>query len=490
MAFVGVGGDIAQLLNAAPGNGDGDGDGLGSLGDGSDDGGGGGAAILPPGFAVDFAAPAAPRSFALAPSRRALLVVDGAGHVKARKGWAAKLRAPLGLDWLLGAQQPMPYAYLVRPEVGGEWGLEPQLVRRLEFPERRALPYGIAEAADGRVGVGFYSTAGLELWQGADLEAKLTLHELSLKPALPVFDAAGNLWVPYTIADRLDEEGDGVLALWAYLPDGGRFEVFARRQFSHVRFPHSVHIDGEGRVFVAGVAGKWLWEDGQYGPELKPEFDGAAPHVRIDVYAVAAAAGEEAFDREQQARFCEQHGGDCRDGRPLPEVPEGHWRAEAGGPRFALAPLRSFAFPAPFFTCLWALFVLTGDGHAICSCYESDTLQVLRLGRARSEGGGGGSGGGGDDDAPAQNELGLREAWGPPEPAGGLALLRDDEAAVVRTIVRPMGVASVGGIQMDPSGRAFALLDKARGRIVGAPWPWRDGVAVVAAQAPMLPFDA
>jgi hypothetical protein len=485
--------------------------------------------VLPAGFALEFPAPAAPRSLAVAPAWRALLVVDGAVHVRARAGaagLAARALAPLGLAWLLdvllgAAPRPVPYAYLVRPHAqarpaGGDGApsapaaMRPELVRRLEFPERRGLPYGVAEAADARLGVGFYSVPGVELWSGAQLEAKLTLHEHSIKPALPVFDSAGNLWVPFTIADRLDEEGENIIALWAYDAAGARWEVFARRQFERVRFPHSVHLDREGRVFVAGVAGKWPWVDGQYGPELKPGVGAADALVRIDVYSLAsagdlagagaagagaAARRAQAFEREQRFRFCETHGSECTEGAPQASVPEAAWRAEHV--RAALAPLRSFAFPAPFLACLWPLFVLTGDGHAVCSCAESDTLQVLRLAAPRGKAGGGGGGEGEEEEeAPGAgaNAHGLREAWGPPEPAGGLALLQEGEAAVVRTIVRPFGIASIGGLSMDPSGRAFAILDKGGRRIVGAPWPWPsdphccDAPAHVAA-VELLPFD-
>ena len=458
--------------------------------------------VLPAGFAVAFPASTAPRSFALAPAWRGLLVVDGAVHVKARTGLAARLLAPLRLEWLLGwllgAQRPVPYAYLVRPRASAAASaLAPELLRRLEFPERYALPYGVAEAADARLGVGFYSVPGIELWSGAQLESKLTLHDFSIKPALPVFDAAGHLWQPFTIADRLDEEGENIIALWAYDAAGGRFEVFARRQFSDVRFPHAVHLDAEGRVFVAGVAGKWPWVDGQYGQELKPGVEPEQQLVRLDVYALASAADlagdgaggsgaaarrAQAYEREQRFRYCETHGSECKNGEPQAEVPEAAWRGEHV--HAALAPLRSFAFPAPFFACLWPLFVLTGDGHAICSCVESDTLQVLRLARPRRRG-----------EEAQPNALGVREAAGPPEPAGGLELLAEGEATVVRTIVRPFGVPSIGGLSMDPSGRGFAILDKARRLVVGAPWPWPEDPKCCyrptrVADVPMLPHDA
>ena len=311
------------------------------------------APLLPPGFALEFPGATAPRSFTLAPAWRSVLVVDGAVHVKARKGALARALAPLGLGWLLtwllGAQRPVPYAYLVRPHAsvvasqssspnaGGAGSMAPEMLRRLEFPERRALPYGVAEASDARLGVAFYSAAGVELWSGAELEAKLTLHEHSIKPALPVFDGLGNLWLPFTVADRLDEEGENIIVLWAYDRGGSRFEVFARRQFSEVRFPHSVHLDAEGRVFVAGIAGKWPWVDGQYGQELKPEIAPGQLLARLDVYALASsadlagagAAGEgavaaraRAFEREQKFRYCETHGDVCINGEPTDAVPE------------------------------------------------------------------------------------------------------------------------------------------------------------------------
>ena len=168
---------------------------------------------------------------------------------------------------------------------------------------------------------------------------------------------------------------------------------------------------------------------------------------------------------------------------PTSPAPAQAWRAEYV--RFALAPLRSFAFPQPFATCLWPLFALTGDGHALCSCAspESDTLVVMRLAAPRN---------GGDEDRDSVGKAGATlggEAWGPPEPAGGLALLADAE--IVLTITQPLGVASIAGLSMDPGGRAFAILDKAGRRVVGAPWPWpQEPPAVrVSAAVPMLPFD-
>jgi hypothetical protein len=409
----------------------------------------------------------------------------------------ATLLGRLGLAWrrLLGrAPRPTPYAFLLAAPSAGAGAGSPaaawRLQRRLEFPERTALPYGVAGAGDGRVGVTFYSAAGVELWQGRELESKLTMHDFSIKPAVPVFDSAGSLWVPFTIADRLDEEGENVIAVWAYEPDGSRWEVFPRRQFAKdgVRFPHTLHLDAAGRVFAAGIAGKWPWFDGTYGLELREgvrrEGEGASL-MRLDVLDIATAADAgggagsdrraRAYAREQGARFCEQNGGDCKDGQPLDDVDEGRWRGDLGI-RAVLAPLRSYEFPSPVHACLWPLFALTGDGHAICSCYESDTLLVLRYGvspgEAAAEGieAGDEAGAGG-----APNAYGLSEAGAPPEFAGGIALLPEARAAVVQTIRRPFGVISIGAIQMDPSGDGFAILDKATRRLWGAPWPWTEG---------------
>jgi hypothetical protein len=444
--------------------------------------------LLSPGDAIKFPSSTQPRSFGISPSRRALVVNDGAVHVKDFE-YKHSLFATLNVAWLfLKKPKPLPYSYLVTPYAGGgsDRKLSPTLQRRLEFPERTALPYGLSEAADGRLGIGFYSTAGLEIWANPELDTKITLHELSIKPALPVFDSNGNFWTPFTIADRLDEEGDNIISLWAYATDGGRWEVFPRRQFSHVRFPHTIHIDSEGRVFVSGIAGKWPWIDGTYGLELKEHISPTDHLTRLDVYSLATHISPRdspesvAYEREQKARFCEQHREDCKDNEPVDGVDASNWQNDRGI-KAVLAPLRSYVFPPPFNACLWPLFILTGDGHAILSCYDSDSIAILRFGKERAV-----------SRDESSHVYRVEEAWGPPEPTYGLELLGDDlvdesdnndnNAEIVDIIKHPMGIAQIGGLQMDPSGEGFMILDRGGKRVVGAPWPFESNDAVSAVE--------
>jgi len=448
--------------------------------------------LLIPGNAIKLPSSTQPRSFGLSPSRNAIVVHDGAVHVKDFSIYKNSLFATFGVAWLfLKKPRPLPYSYVITPYAGGgsERKFAPSLQRRLEFPERTALPYGLSEAADGRLGIGFYSTAGLEVWANPELNTKITLHELSIKPALPVFDSIGNLWTPFTIADRLDEEGDNIISLWVYNTDGGRWEVFPRRQFSHVRFPHTVHLDNEGRVYVAGITGKWPWIDGTYGLELK-EHNSPTDHLtRLDVYGLATSASPiesiegKAYEKEQKARFCEQHRDDCKENEPSSGIDANNWRNDRGI-KAVLVPLRSYVFPPPFNICLWPLFILTGDGHAILSCYDSDSIAILRFGKERLE------------NSLSSHTIRFEEAWGPPEPLLGLELLDDsmdqisqgETAEIIQIIKHPMGASLIGGLQMDPTGEGFMILDRSSKRVISAPWPFFSEEQVTIVEADISNF--
>lgn len=433
------------------------------------------ACIIPPGRVIQFPADSKPRTMALVSKPHGVVVADEAIHQPPDTGsW---------LDWLLGRQpRPFPFAYVVNNQ--GE------LVKKMEFTDRHVLPFGLGEGPDGSIGVTFYQGPGVEQWRyDENYGLKWTFHEFSVKPALPTFDNHGQMWVPYTIADRLGEEGETIIALWAYKPDGGRWEVFPRRSLSNVKFPHTVHIDGTGRVYVAGLT-SWLWNDGTYGLEFKPGVDAAGSHVKIDVYELVSDRSHPAFQTEQKARHCEQYKGDCsKDGVINPGVEM--WRSQDFVSSVQL--VRSYAFPHPFNTCLWPIFVLTGDGHAICSCYDSDTLQIVKLGVPAADAAVGGIGQPHSDPAADfaaakrtnqyqgdRNPFGLHEAHGPAEPPGGILLFNDVTAAdpgsasleIVATVKQPYGISTIAGLQMDPSGEGFAILDKGRKRVYGAPWPW------------------
>jgi hypothetical protein len=449
--------------------------------------------LLGPGHVLQFPPDTKPRAFNLAPSRGAVLVTDGAIHPGPPvSGWLASL---------FSKPRPVPYGYIVG-------ALRGDAQKVMQFTDRQVLPFGVAEgpvpgdapaapggggggggAPVGRVAVTFYQGPGLEVWYSdqGDLDMKLTFHEYAIKPAHPVFDSTGKLWVPFTIADRLAEEGEGIAALWAYAPNGDRWETFPRRSFDRVRFPHTVRFDAHGRLYAAGIT-KWLWDDGTYGQVFKPTVNSDAYNARLDVYEVTRDGGNPSFEKEQRIRYCEHNS--CPDGAGKPP-PHANWRAHHL--QAALHPLRSYPFPKPFNNCLWPLFALTGDGHAICSCYESDTVVVMRIGASGERGGDGGEGEGeGLGEQGTANTLGLSEAWPvrgdaaefdlvsdrvavpPGEPEGGDG---DDETAVSERLVlytlrQPYGIGLIGGLQMDPSGAGFAILDLGGKRVVGAPWPW------------------
>jgi len=157
--------------------------------------------------------------------------------------------------------------------------------------------------------------------------------------------------------------------------------------------------------------------------------------VAIEVYGLTSdsSSRNSPFVREQRARWFEQNSGT----EPTREM------LTSTGLRYALLPMASYPFPL---TCAWPLFDLTGDGHLIAGCYDQPELIVYRA-----------YGRGGQVDAEAS--------------AGGE--LRESLTEVAR-ISRPYGIDALGAITMDPSGTAFALLDRTRKRVYAAAWPLRE----------------
>ncbi len=447
--------------------------------------------ILAPGSSLEFPGHTSPRSFGLVPSQKAFAVADGGawGNLNKDKWWP--------FSWWSG-RAPYPCAYIVRGN--GD------LLKMLEFTDRRALPLGMAESGasaatnggsaeprhQGRLAISFPVVNGVEVWYSTQFDAsqqqvipndqvshdnyinfKLTVHEASIKPALPVFDSAGRTWMPFTIADRLSEEGDRVIVLWAYMPDtANRWEVFTRRQFNvekddsyHI---HSVHLDSEGRIYTSGLT-KWVFEDGTYGQELKKSLDSNGSYNKLDVFRLTNDRASEAYRREQLGRWKEGNAGEP----PSDSVWEGiHVN-------YALERTHRYSIPFAF-PCVWPLMVLTGDGHAITACFESDTLIVMKIGDVVPLGEG--------VERPSSyahaTELGIAEPWMPPLPEGHTTVLRaSEEHSVLATIKAPYGVSVIGALQMDPSGRAFYMLDKARKRILSCAWPLPADVSGIAGAA-------
>ena len=77
-----------------------------------------------------------------------------------------------------------------------------------------------------------------------------------------------------------------------------------------------------------------------------------------------------------------------------------------------------------------------------------------------------------------RNHFNLRENSLPPTVLddgttnGNIELVPDDQITTLLTIKNPYGIVAIGGLQMDPSGKGFAILDRTRRRVIGAPWPW------------------
>ena len=422
--------------------------------------------LLPPGRVFAFHASCRPNSFALVPSRSAFVVTDGAVHgdkyaipqVQDKMGWVEWAMWRSGL----GAAGPYPFAYLISAD--GE------LLRTLEFVDRDALARGAAESLDAHLAFTFYQGPGLEVWDDT-LDMKMTYHELGSKPSQPVFDTDGVLWLPYTVADRLGEEGEHAPVVWAYKRDGTMFEVFHRRQLG-IAYPAALHFDASGRMALAGLS-EWVFNDGMYGQELAVEerddfAPGTAP-CRLELYTVSGDRARSEFGAEQRARWMAS-----TESSPAPG------QAEATQPLTAV-PLLEATYDFPFPTCLHALFALTGDGHVITACRGSSSLRIVRIGypvglrsaaprelaRAAAAA----------ESLPGRKQL--REAWAPPlAPTGAAAirLLPSNASHLRADIVAPWGVKDIGGLAMDPSGRSFALLDSgsAPARLLVLPWPWED----------------
>ena len=433
---------------------------------------------LPAGRVFEFPLSVRPNGLALVPSRNAFVVTDGAVHgdkyyipqVRELMGWWEWALWSLGL----GAEGPYPFAYLVSTE--GE------LIRTLEFVDREALARGAAESLDSHLAFTFYQGPGLEVWDPT-LDVKMTYHELGSKPSSPVYDTDGLLWLPYTVGDRHGEEGDGAVVLWAYRRDGTPWEVVHRRQVLEA-YPSALHFDASGRLALAGLA-SWVFSDGMYGQELSVEGEGgeealrapgAAP-CRLSFYTLSGERRRAEFGAEQRARWAAATGA---------SPPPGE--AEASQPLSAV-PLLEATFDFPFPACLHALFVLTGDGHAVTACRGSGSLRIVRLGYPVGAGGGGGSSGAGAPPretaraaAAAASLPGrkvLREAWGPPlapPTAAAIRLLPSNASQLRADLAHPYGIVEVGGLAMHPSGTSFAVLDSGSSpaRMLVLPWPWEE----------------
>lgn len=251
-----------------------------------------------------------------------------------------------------------------------------------------------------------------------------------------------------------------MLQLYIYGRDGAREEVFPRRQWTDLRYVHSIALEESAtRIYAAGLA-VWPWEDGVFGPVLKSlntvtsaSFSGNArndsgshpdgrPDGRIEVYRLtndAASAGSPMV-REQRARFDETSGG---------AVPTREMLASTGV-KYALAALASWDFPLP--ECAWPLIALTGGGFLLQACYDMPTLVVSRVWA-------------GDVPPGEAMPATVREARVKP----GRELLRTP--VEVARYERPLGISAIRALVMDPSGDAFVLLDRDRKRVYGAAWP-------------------
>jgi hypothetical protein len=405
--------------------------------------------ILPPGRIIVFPKDTKVRSLALAPRQGGLIVVDGALHGDRRKmaqfapqGWFARLKSAL----FSARAAPYPSAYLVSSRGA--------VRRNMEFPDAGALPLGAAESPAAQVAFLFYQgKPGIEVWE-APLTSKVTFHDVGVKPALGAYDTDGLLWVPCTIADRLNEEGDKAVVLFAYRADGSRWEAFARRQMASVRFPHALRIES-GLLAVAGLR-EWAFQDGVYGPELKAELDAHASFTAIDFYALSHDVASEHYAREQETRYAER-ANIQRDALSAPQ------RAAARRELLTTDIALRATYDFPFALCLWPLMALMGDGHAVTACWGQPGMRVLRYGDPSREA----------VETPPGTKV-MADALAPRAPAGfaSVALRDAADARVVADYAAPWDVGSIVSLHADPSGAALIVADAKNNVVFSVPWPF------------------
>lgn len=420
--------------------------------------------VLPPGRIIVFPADVQIRSMALAVGQGGIVVVDGAIHGDRRRAlrpaaalqtWWERIKN-FSIDHIFpGKSLPYPSAYLVSSRGS--------ILRNMEFVEAGALPLGAAESPSGRIAFTFYQgRTGIEVWE-ASLATKNTYHDVFSKPALVIFDSDELLWVPCTIADRLNEEGDKVAVILAYRSDGSRWEAFTRRQLSGVKFPHSLRFESNFLV-VAGLK-EWAFQDGIYGPQLKGGLVAGGAYTAIDFYAlVDETAGS--YGDEQDARYAERE----KLRLPLDAVQKAAARKV---PLASALELRaSYNFPTSL--CLWPLFALMGDGHAITACHGQTGISILRYADPSTD----------PPESPTVKTLVDKAA--PPLPPGFASLqLRDtSRARVVAEFSAPWGVGPIMSLQADPSGLAFLVADTRC--VFSVPWPMKG--LEVGVPEPLIPL--
>lgn len=418
---------------------------------------------FPAGRIMQFHESVRPTALAFTPSRDAFLITDG--HFHGDKYFIPQIRETLGwwpwLLWYLGVRtgESYSFAYLV--------STEGQLMRTLEFVDRESLALGTAESEDKHAAFSFFQGPGLEVWTDT-LELKMTYHELAANPALPVFDGEGMLWLPYTSSTTssqgMSEEGTSAIVLWVYKRDGGKWETFHRRQFHGVKHPYTVHLDAVGRVAVAGVK------------------EVGSQHTMLEFYTLSGDRKREEYTNEQRARWMSQSKATPKPGEAEVSI------------HLTAVPLLDASYTFPFPACLEALFILTGDGHAITACKGSPGLKVLRVGfpvrsPPPSESDEESEEGDGDSESAlllpeverAQQALEtlpgkkpIREAWAPflPKGAASIRLYPSGYSVLVADVHTPYGISDIGGLAMAPDGNTFAILDSSKGRLYSVQWPW------------------
>lgn len=336
------------------------------------------------------------------------------------------------------------------------------VVQSMYLADQGVGGYGFAESPEGSIGISYIQAPSIEKWcmYGDCINTKLTYHDIGVKPSMLIFDTQNRMWVPFVVFDRYDEEGEVVILLWCYNHDGSRWEVFSRRSFEHVRMPHAVHIDSTSRIFVAGLT-EWIYFDSPHGQKAKEGIDLESVFTRMDVYRLVYDASSPEYVREQEARWIEMNGND-----PSPTDDE-----IASIPLTASIALE-VSYPFPYHICKKPLFVLTGDGYAITSCYGEKEISVMKIGEVIS----------GPElydfyDYPENYDLsqsdlnGPKEMWAP-NPENVVRLYSSSSACVSSVFTgfyKPF--ESIGGIVMDPNGRSFSILDTELQEVHTIPWP-------------------
>jgi hypothetical protein len=392
--------------------------------------------VIPNGHVLQLPPGVDARSMSIGNYRHAIYITDGAVHGKLPSSsdgvWNSMKKFVSGLfDNEEGEEKvkltTYPYGYI--------YSIEGQLLYRMDFSDRTALPYGIAEeVSTGHVTATFYQaqTSNIETWE-PNLALKWTSHKVSLKPSIPFWVGPKTQAIPFTVVDRLLEEGDHIGLVMFYDERGNHRETFHRHSYRDLVMVHTVGLDALNRFISAGLT-VWPYQDGVHGQLLNETAMELAKQMptHIDVSYITTDSNEESFKKEQRNRYRMNHQNVTKEETEILTDEQ----LKENVPNFVLHHIMSYALPISD-VCVWPLIqVPAHDGVIIYTCYDSDTIYVFRYAKA------------GDD---TMMYISLQ---------------------IDATIQKPYGITKIGAISLDHTLSSIAVLDRARQRVYSIQYPF------------------